>query len=191
MILTRAPHAAVAAALCTVAITGCATSGASTTTSPRAASTALAAETASGTGAQLPAPARAASCSDRNYVIRAFCYLSNAGVRNSMINADCGALLANDLRDPGHVCRTDIERYETFLRGAQRQLHLGDLSGVPVNVVEPASWLHRAVSDDLEAARMAVTAIRSHDYLGFLKAWGLHGEAGRALQTARDTFFSR
>ena len=193
MILTRAPRAAVVAALCTVVLTGCATSAAPVTTNtrPPAANTARAAETTTATARAAARARAAASCPDGDYVTRAFCYLSKAGVRNSMINADCGPLLANDLRDPGHACLNDIERYETFLREAQRQLHLRDLAGVPANVLEPASWLRRAVSDDLEAARLAVTAIQSHDYLGFLNAWGVHGKAGRELQTARDTFFNR
>ncbi len=191
MILTRAPRAAVVAALCTVVLTGCATSAATITTNtrPPAANTPRASETSTATRGQPSAPA--ASCADGDYVIRAFCYLSKAGVRNSMINADCGPLLANDLHDPEHACRKEIERYELFLREAQRELRLRDLAGVPANVVEPASWLRRAVSDDLEAARLALTAIHSHNYLGFLNAWGVHGKAGRQLQTARETFLNR
>ena len=118
MILTRAPRAAVVAALCTVVLTGCATSAATITTNtrPPAANTPRAAETTTATRGQPSAPA--ASCADGDYVTRAFCYLSKAGVRNSMINADCGPLLANDLHDPGHACRNEIERYETVPAGS-------------------------------------------------------------------------
>jgi hypothetical protein len=107
-----------------------------------------------------------------------------------MIDADCGPLLANDLRDPGHACLTHIQSYEKFLQGAQSDLRLQELASVPANLREPASWLARAVRDDLLAAGMAVTAIQSHNYLGFLNAWGVHGMAGRELQTAGDTFFN-
>ena len=107
-----------------------------------------------------------------------------------MIDADCGPLLGSDLHDPGHACRNDIQRYETFLEDAQRNLRLRDPASAPANVREPAAWLRRAVSDDLEAARLAIRAIQSHDYLGFLNAWGVHGKAGRELQTAGDTYLN-
>jgi hypothetical protein len=193
---TGTSRAVLTAMLCSLALTGCAAAGSITTTStsPPPTRTAEATEATTATGAQPlgPAPASTAHapCPDRQYTARAFCYLSKAGVRNSMIDADCGPLLANDLRDPGHTCLSDIQSYETFLQGAQSDLRLQDLASVPANLREPATWLARAVRDDLLAARMATTAIQSHNYLGFLDAWGVHGKAGGELQTAGDTFFN-
>jgi hypothetical protein len=186
-------------ASCIVALGGCAT-GSTTTTTTTSTSltpthTEAAAKTRTATNARRAAPTPAvipaAGCPDGDYVTRTFCYLRRAGVRNSMIDADCGPLLSSDHRDPGHACRNDIERYETFLADAQRDLRLQDPGGAPANLREPASWLRRAVSDDLKAARLAIRAIQSHDYLGFLNAWSVHGKAGRELQTAGDTYLNR
>jgi hypothetical protein len=122
------------------------------------------------------------------YVAEVFCYLSRAGVANQTIDSGCGPLLAHALRDPGHACVNGIERYAALLTTAESDLHLRDIGSVPANVRAPARWLGRAVTDDLAAARQATTAIRSHDYLGFLDAWGVHAKAGRDLQAAAATF---
>jgi hypothetical protein len=185
-------------ALCIVAAGGCATGSTTTTTVTNTSPTTthgVAAKPRTATavrpGAPAPAVIPVAGCADGDYVTRTFCYLRRAGVRNAMIDADCGPLLGSDLHDPGHACLTDIERYETFLKDAERDLHLQDPASAPASVGEPASWLRRAVSDDLEAARLAIRAIQSHDYLGFLHAWSVHGKAGRELQTAGDTYLNR
>ena len=122
------------------------------------------------------------------YVAQVLCYLSKAGVANQTIDSDCGPLLAHDLQDRGHACLNDIESYQTLLTTARSDLHLQNIGSVPAKVRAPARWLGRAVTDDLAAARRATTAIRSHDYLGFLDAWGVHAKAGRDLQAAAATF---
>jgi hypothetical protein len=114
-ILTSARCTAIIVALCIV-LTGCATSGATTTsTRPPTTDTTDAAETRTANAVRPAAPApetlAATGCPDRDYVTRTFCYLRRAGVRNSTIDADCGSLLANDLHDPGHACLNDIQTY--------------------------------------------------------------------------------
>ena len=156
---TSTSRAVLIAVLCSLAAAGCTTVGSTTTTStsppstrtPRA--TGATTATAGRPPAPAPAPALAATshtrCAERQYTAKAFCYLSKAGTRNSMIDADCGPLLAKDLRDAGHACLTHIESYEKFLQGARSDLRLQDLASVPANLREPASWLARAVRDDL------------------------------------------
>jgi hypothetical protein len=125
-----------------------------------------------------------------NYVGMVFCYLKRAGARNQMIESDCGPLLAHQLRDPGHVCLRDIESYQRLLQGAESDLRLREIKKVPSNLQTSAMWLGRAVHDELHAARKAIEAIRAHDLLGFLKAWGLHADAGRELQIAGNLFWN-
>lgn len=105
-----------------------------------------------------------------------------------MINNDCGRLLADRLRGPGDACRNDLTDYEALLTAAQHDLRLRDLDTVPPRLHASAAWLSRAVSDDLAAAQVAIEGIQAHDLFTFLKAWGLHGRAGRELQTAGDLF---
>ena len=122
------------------------------------------------------------------YVAEAFCYLNKAGVAKQTINSACGPLLAHELHDPGRACISEIESYQMLLTTAQRDLHLQDIGSVPTKVRTPAKWLSRAVTDDLAAAQRATAAIRSHSYLAFLDAWGVHAKAGRDVQAAAATF---
>jgi hypothetical protein len=122
------------------------------------------------------------------YVSEVFCYLRRAGARNQLIESDCGPLLVSQLRASGRACLDDIERYQRLLGTAQSALRLDDVRTIPTNLRGSAVWLGRAVSDELRASELAVGAIRAHDLLGFLKAWGLHGHAGRELQIAGSKF---
>jgi hypothetical protein len=135
--------------------------------------------------------APAIGCQSANgsaYVAEVFCYLRKAGVANHAIDIECGPLLAHDLHDSRHACLSEIERYQALLTTAQSVLRLQNIASVPVKVRTPATWLSRAVTDDLAAARRAAGAVRSHDYLCFLDAWGVHAKAGRDLQAAAATF---
>jgi len=192
---------AVSLAACVVAVAGCgasqtASSAAPTATSPAAARTETATATTTATAARphATAPGRTPvpGCqSTAGYTAEAFCLLQQAGTRNQAINTDCGPLLTNGLSDPGGHCQNEIAAYTTFLDSAQSDLHLSDLTNVPADVQAPAAYLAGAVRDDLAAARLATTAIDSHDLLGFLRAWGLHGKAGRELQAAAAVFGAR
>lgn len=186
--------------MCTVCLPGCggAQPPSSTVRTPTAAQTRTVTVTTTTSAARLPAPPRpgerskqAPHCEPQHgnsYVSEVFCYLRRAGARNQLIESDCGPLLASQLRGSGRACLNDIERYQNLLGNAQSALRLRDVQTIASNLRSPAAWLGRAVSDERQAAQLAVGAIRAHDLIGFLKAWGLHGHAGRELQIAGDKF---
>ena len=121
MTLTRAPRAAVIAALCTVGLTGCATSRApAPQTRVRQPLAASRGAEATNSDERAAACVRAAeSCADEGYVTRAFCYTEQGGGAqlHDFLTLIAGRCWPLSTRDPGHACLNDIERYETFLRG--------------------------------------------------------------------------
>lgn len=193
---------AVIAALCSGVLVGCgegrtATSSAqsSATSAPTSATRSATAQTrtvtVTTTRAARPISAPGSRCRREyraEYVGEVFCYLRLAGVRNDMINNDCGPLLADRLRGSGSACLNDLTGYEALLNDAQHDLRLRDLDTVPPGLHASAAWLSRAVSDDLAAAQLAIEGVHAHDLFTFLKAWGVHARAGRELQTAGHLF---
>jgi hypothetical protein len=128
----------------------------------------------------VPTPVnRCAPKSDYDFVDVVPCELGRVGKLNRQMNKHCKQYVSNDFSDP--QCAKILKRYQLILRQVRANLVA---VGVPTGMGTVAAALLRADRHDLQATRIALKARSTSNWPLFMRAWGIHGNAGQDLLDA-------